>query len=65
MKYKDLLEILKKATPEQLQDDVAIHVLPVDEYFGVGTVSVKVAGKANGVLDKDHIYIELDENGGY
>lgn len=55
MTYGELLEVLNRMTPQQLQQDVTIY--DNDEYLGGW--SLKTAGDENDVLDTGHPYLYI------
>lgn len=54
MTYQDLLNELKALEPEQLRQDVAVHLTEVDEYIPARAVSIV---SACDVLDLGHIIL--------
>ena len=58
MTYKDLLLQLQQLSEEQLNQDVAIYVPGVDEYYQDG-VELVFATEAQDVLDVDHPIIRF------
>ena len=58
MTYKDLLLQLQQLSEEQLNQDVAIYVPGVDEYYQDG-VELVFATDAQDVLDVDHPIIRF------
>ncbi len=57
MKYSRLLDILQKSLPEQLDQDVTIHLADTDEYHGI--FCILAATELNEVLDSHHLYLEI------
>ena len=51
--YKDLVEYLEK-NPDRLDDNISVRIL--DEYY---ECSIKIADSFDGVLDEDHIFLEI------
>lgn len=54
--YSDLLAILQKFSPDELQQTATIHLVQSDEFFGVE--SVETSDNAD-VLDKGHKTINI------
>lgn len=58
MKYRQLLEELKGFTPEQLDQDVTVHVSGVDEFYSlVGDDPIVESDETCDVLDPGHKYL--------
>ena len=56
MTYKELLEELRTASEEQLNQDVSVHLMDDDEYYPVQAVCVAVENECN-VLDAGHLVL--------
>ncbi len=56
MTYQDLLNDLKTLNPEQLSQDVTVHLTEVDEFIPVYAVCVAVEDD-NDVLDPGHVVL--------
>ena len=58
MTYRELLNELKQFTPEQLDQDVTIHVSGVDEFYAlVGDYPIVESNDTCDVLDPGHKYL--------
>lgn len=60
MTYKELLEKLKRLSPEQLKADVTVHASDQnfswgDEYFPLN--DLLISDDKNDILDDDHPYL--------
>ena len=56
MTYKELLEELRTVSREQLNQDVAVHLMSEDEYYPVQAVCVAVENECD-VLDEGHLVL--------
>jgi hypothetical protein len=55
MTYQMLLDKLSLLSKEQLMNDVVIHDMLEDEFYGTGAgITFEVADSEHGVLDEDH-----------
>ena len=62
MQYSELLVILQKATSEELAQDITVYT-ELNEFVPVSGVQVSGEQKdcpADGILDKGHLYLEID-----
>lgn len=57
MTYRDLLEELKNFTPEQLEQDVTIHVSGIDEFYPLVGDYPLCETDEDDVLDAGHKYL--------
>ena len=58
MTYKELLEELRTASEEQLNQDVSVHLMDDGEYYPVQAVCVAVENECD-VLDAGHLELRL------
>lgn len=58
MKYIELFERLKSATPAQLQQDATLYVECVDEYIPIKGLAT--AAVSQDVVDPGHLLLEID-----
>ena len=56
MTYKELLDVLNKLNPEQLNQTVTVYDGTVDEYYPVNDCDFT---KTTDVLDENHFFIEI------
>ena len=56
MTYRELLEELKTVSAEQLDQQVAVHLIERDEYYPVQAVCVTVEDECD-VLDQGHLIL--------
>jgi hypothetical protein len=56
MTYKELLDVLNKLNPEQLNQTVTVYDGTVDEYYPVNDCDFT---KTADVLDENHFFIEI------
>lgn len=55
MTYKQLLDSLLKLDKEQLENNVVIHDMVEDEFYGSGSgITFEIADSDHGVLDNNH-----------
>ena len=59
MTYKELLEELKTATEEQLNQDATIHMAHNDEYHPIQALCVAVENECD-VLDAGHLVLSTE-----
>jgi hypothetical protein len=57
MTYKELLESLNELSAEQLNQTVTVYDGAVGEYYPVYSCDVSLV---DGVLDKNHFFIEIE-----
>lgn len=61
MKYLEMFQILQKATPEELDQDMMTYVGMLDEFLPITGVQVSGEQKdcpADSILDDGHLYLE-------
>jgi hypothetical protein len=62
MKYKELLSFLKKVDRLSLNDDVAVYVGGLNEFFPVTEIR---SAEGSDVLDDGHLYFIVNSRGDY